>query len=177
MSHLNFPPKLCSNSIFKPVPPAGWNGARARYAIAKPLHIEDRGVVRRTYTSTNDRLLLCVLVVAKVAFSGHSDAVSTARLQCRVGRMLVCVVILSREVSDFLVTVGIFSVFCSDHHRNVLHLYLMVAFLVTLCTCLLWTLYPEHQYLQSNCIEVVTVNSSLFPRPTLFLCFLLFSLY
>ena len=40
-----------------------------------------------------------------------------------LGRMLACVVILWREVSDFLVTVGKFSVFCSDHHRNVLHLY------------------------------------------------------
>ena len=61
-----------------------------------------------------------------------------------LGSMLAFVVIPWREVSDFLVTVGKFSVLCSDHHRNVLHLYLMVAFLVTLCTCLLWTLYPEH---------------------------------
>jgi len=73
--------------------------------------------------------------------------------------MLGCVVILSREVSDFLVIVGKFSMFCSghpslakpDHRSPCVHAFCVPCFRT-----------PAHR------IEVVTVSSSLVPRPTLF---------
>ena len=64
----------------------------------------------------------CLRLLPTVSSRGSSVATAMHGNGESLRRMLACVVILWREVSDFLVTVGKFFVFCSDHHRSVLHL-------------------------------------------------------